>query len=44
MRADRGMPKNYKKSKDRKVIEPWTRFSSSKYRGALSIRYKISLT
>ena len=43
MRADRGMPKNYKKSKDRKVIEPWTRFSSSKYRGALSIRYNYKL-
>ena len=39
MRGGRGMPKNYKKSKDRKIIELWTRFSSNKYRGALSIRY-----
>ena len=45
MRGGRGMPiKNkkcgYKMSKDKKIIAPWTRFSSKKYRGALSIRYK----
>lgn len=40
MRGGKGMPKDYEKSKDKKIIEPWTQFSSGKFRGALSVRYK----
>lgn len=40
MRGGKGMPKNFNSSKDKKIIEPWTKYSSKKYRGALSVRYK----
>ena len=40
MRGGKGILKNFKSSKDKKIIEPWTKYSSKKYRGALSVRYK----
>ena len=40
MRGGKGMPSDYTKSKDKSVLEKWTKFSSGKYRGALSVRYK----
>ena len=40
MRGGKGMPPDFNNSKDKKVIAPWTKFSSKKYRGALSVRYK----
>jgi len=40
MRGGKGMPTHFNSSKDKKIIEPWTRYSSKKYRGALSVRYK----
>jgi hypothetical protein len=32
--------KNYENSLDKDILENWTRYSSEKYRGALSVRYK----
>jgi hypothetical protein len=40
MRGGKGMPSDYTKSKDKSILEKWTKFSSGKYRGALSVRYK----
>ena len=40
MRGGKGMPKDYENYKYKKIIEPWTRFSTKKNRGALSVRYK----
>ena len=40
MRGGKGMPKNYENYKYKKIIAPWTIFSTNKYRGALSVRYK----
>ena len=40
MRGGKGMPLDFNNSKDKKIIAPWTKFSSKKYRGALSVRYK----
>jgi hypothetical protein len=40
MRGGKGMPSDYANSKDKDILEKWTMFSSGKYRGALSVRYK----
>jgi len=36
----KGGVKDYENSPDKEVLEPWTRYSTNKYRGALSVRYK----
>ena len=36
----KGGVKDYENSPDKNTIEPWTRYSTNKYRGALSVRYK----
>ena len=36
----KGGVKDYKNSPDIKILSPWTRYSTKKYRGALSVRYK----
>tara|TARA_B110000977_G_scaffold120877_1_gene155554 strand:+ start:2755 stop:3516 length:762 start_codon:yes stop_codon:yes gene_type:complete len=40
MRGGKGMPNDYENYKYKKIIEPWTRFSSKKHRGAMSVRYE----
>jgi len=36
----KGGVKDYENSPDKEVLENWTRYSTNKYRGALSVRYK----
>lgn len=38
----KGGVKDYENNPEKNIIEPWTRYSSDKYRGALSVRYKSS--
>ena len=38
----KGGVKNYENHPDKSILKPWTRFSSGKFRGALSVRYKSS--
>jgi len=36
----KGGIKDYENDKEKDILEPWTRYSTNKYRGALSVRYK----
>jgi hypothetical protein len=36
----KGGIKDYENNQNKDILKPWTRFSSEKYRGALSVRYK----
>ena len=36
----KGGIKDYENNQNKDVLKPWTRYSSEKYRGALSVRYK----
>jgi len=38
----KGGIKNYENHPDKSILKPWTKFSSGKFRGALSVRYKSS--
>ena len=36
----KGGIKDYENDPEKTILEPWTEYSTNKYRGALSVRYK----
>ena len=37
---EKGGVKDFENHPEKAIFEPWTKFSTNKYRGALSVRYK----